>query len=163
MTALPIHVYTPDQPTRAHTRLAFRRADIPVAEWFTPDSVDAFTRSSQVRRLEVWMGCFPEELGQHPRPAELRGLFIRAHDRRVVLCTGLSEPDLLDHLAMIGLFEFYPTHSDEWNVRLCPRCRCDATVGTDEGLWWCGRHSTRAWEPIEHREGVAWQEQRLPG
>lgn len=126
-----------------------------------PATVDAFTRADQTRRLEVWVGVMPEEFSQHPRPAELMGLVVQASDRRAVMCTDRRSPTWRDDIAKIALFDRLDI--DEWNERICPRCRCEGTTRTDEGLWWCRRHATRAWEPIEHREGVAWQEQRLVG
>lgn len=162
MTYAPpnLHVYTPDPITRARARKALRLADLR-ATFFRSTELDAFARSSQVRRLELWIDCIPDELGQHSRPRELIGLFIRAHDRRTVVCLELDHPDWLDHIAAVALYPAWG--QDNWNEKLCPRCRCEATVTTEEGLHWCSRHATRAWEPIEHREGVAWQEQRLPG
>lgn len=155
-----LHVYTPDPTTRAHARKALRLADLR-ATFFRTTELDALDRASQLRRLELWVGCIPDELSQHSRPGELIGLFIRAHDCRTVVCLDLDHPDFLDHIAMVALYNQLP--AENWNARLCPRCRCDADVVTGEGLHWCSRHATRAWEPIEHREGVAWQEQRLPG
>lgn len=161
MTPPALHIYTPTRATRARTRLALHKLEVPVAEFRDPDDIDAFIRSSQVRRLELWVDCIPDEFSQHSRPAELMGLFVRAHDCRTVVCTELAHPDWLDHVAAVALFNNLP--DQDWNEPVCPRCRCDATVRTEEGLHWCRRHATRAWEPIEHREGVAWQEQRLVG
>lgn len=155
-----LHVYTPDPPTRARARKTLRLAELQ-ATFFRSLDLDAFARSSQTRRLELWIDCYPAELNQHARPEELLGLFIRAHDCRTVVCLNLKHPDLLDHIACVALWSTWG--QDNWNEKVCPRCRCEATVTTEEGLHWCKRHSTRAWEPIEHREGVAWQEQRLPG
>jgi hypothetical protein len=162
MTCQPpnLHVYTPDPLTRARARKTLRTAELQ-ATFFRTTDLDAFARSSQTRRLELWIDCYPAELNQHARPEELLGLFIAAHDRRTVLCLRLDDERLDDQLATVALFHQLPV--DQWNEPVCARCRCDATVQTEEGLWWCKRHSTRAWEPIEHREGVAWQEQRLPG
>lgn len=154
-----LHVYTPDPLTRARARKLLRTAELR-ATFFRTTDLDAFARSSQVRRLELWIDCIPDELGQHSRPGELVGLFIRAHDRRTVVRLDLEHPDLLDHIACVALYHW---NEDNWNEKVCPRCRCDATVRTEEGLWWCKRHATRAWEPIEHRKGVARQEQRLIG
>ena len=157
----PIHVYPATRRDRAKTRLELHRDHVPHVTFHDPASVDAFTRADQTRRLELWVGCMPEEFSQHPRPDELLGLVVQASDRRAVLCTRVDGPTWLDDLARVAMFENLPI--DEWNDPICPRCRCDGVVRTEEGLWWCKRHATRAWEPIEHREGVAWQEQRLVG
>jgi len=157
----PIWVFPTTRRDRAKVRLELRRDSVPNVTFHDPDAVDAFTRADQTRRLELWVGCMPEEFNQYPRPDELLGLVVQASDRRAVLCTRVDGPTWLDDLARVAMFENLPI--DEWNDPICPRCRCDATVRTEEGLWWCRKHSTRAWEPIEHREGVAWQEQRLVG
>lgn len=157
----PIWIFPATRRDRAKTLLELRRDQVPDVSFHDPHTVDAFVRADRTRRLEVWVGCMPEEFSQHPRPDELLGLVVQATDRRAVLCSRVDGPTWMDDLARIAMFDRLPVR--EWNEQLCPRCRCDATVRTEEGLWWCRRHATRAWEPIEHREGVAWQEQRLTG
>lgn len=156
----PVWLFPATQYDRVRARKELLTDSIP-HRVLDPERVDAFTRADQTRRLELWVGCMPEEFSQHPRPDELLGLVVQASERRVVLCTRVGGPTWEDDIARVALLNRLPL--DEWNEPICPRCRCDATVRTDEGLWWCRRHATRAWEPIEHREGVAWQEQRLVG
>jgi hypothetical protein len=160
---LPLWIFPATRKDRARIRLELHRDAYPTdrTTYRDPDTMDAWLRADQTRRLEVWVGCVPEEFSQHDRPDELLGLIVQASDRRRVLCTKVDGPTWLDDLARVSMFHLLDV--DEWNEKVCPRCRCDATVRTDEGLWWCKRHATRAWEPIEHREGVAWQEQRLVG
>ena len=164
MTArTPLWIFPASRKDRARVRLELRRDQFPtdLVTFRHPDTMDAWLRADPTHRLEVWVGCMPDEFSQHARPDELLGLIVQASDRRAVLCTRVDGPTWVDDITRMELFANLPI--DEWNDPICPRCRCDATVRTDEGLWWCKRHSTRAWEPIEHREGVAWQEQRLVG
>lgn len=140
-----------------------------LAEFRTPDQVDMYGRAAMVKRLELWVGVLPVELSQyHPRSpgrrADLLGQIIQATERRAVLCTevgrdGHGLDGWAEDLWRFALFDAIDV--DEWNERVCARCRGDAPVRSEEGIWWCGRHATRAWEPIEHARGKSWQEQRF--
>lgn len=168
----------------ARTRVALRKlGDFGVDAGFDR-IIDAelYTRDDAAdlsRRLEVWVGAFPDELREyHPdnelRRADLLGLMIAATERRAVLLTEvghtgnprLQRDGLMtdlgweDDLLKVVLFDQIALA--DWNMEVCPRCGNDATVTTEEGLHWCKRHAkVRAWEPIEVGEGKTWQSMRL--
>jgi len=147
-------------PLRARVLFELRDCHLPFTT-FHPDAYTAMDRASITHRLELWVGCVPVEFSQHPRPQELAGLVVAATRDRAVMIVDPDKPEWLDDMAKAVLYDQLP--AGEWNDPVCPRCRCDATVRTDEGLWWCGRHATRAWEPVGHGERVSWQQQRMVG
>ena len=126
--------------------------------------------ASTVRRLELWVDVMPPELAEYQpryplRRRDLLGQIIQATKARTVLCTevdwlGTGEDQGFEwDLIRVWLFDRIDV--DDWNLRVCPRCERPATASSPEGIWWCYRHMTRAWQPVEFGDGATWQETRL--
>lgn len=169
-------IVVPDLADRAHVarvKVPLRRARVPRVSFVDASSIGPMERASLERRLELWVDVLPPELDQyHPRSRarrdDLLGLMFDAGRNRAVLCTRLDwegrgdGSGWLEDVDKAFLFDLLPV--SKWNDRVCPRCRetrVDKLVKTEEHIWWCRRHATRVWEPIEHVEGVAWQNVRM--